>query len=221
MITENLKRTVIEPSEGLATACVIWLHGLGANGHDFIDIIPELELPANHTIRFVFPDAPHRAVSLNNGFLMPAWYDIFGLSADSKEDATGIQEAYETLSGLIHEQHSSSIAYNRIFLIGFSQGGALALYTATYFPKALGGVAGLSTYLPLQETIPYNRFEGAMPIFMAHGLSDRIVSLDLGEKSRTRLESLGYSLQWHTYPMVHTVCKEELVQLGQWISELI
>lgn len=221
MITENLKKIVIEPSSGQARSCVIWLHGLGANGHDFVDIIPELALPTNHNIRFIFPHAPKRAVTLNNGFIMPAWYDIFGLSASSQEDAPGIQDAYQILSGLIDEQYQGGIAYNRIVLVGFSQGGALALYTATQFPQPLAGVAGLSTYLPLQETIPNNRFENAVPVFMAHGLSDRIVSLELGEKSRARLQNLGYDVQWHTYPMLHTVCKEELVSLGQWMSELV
>ena len=217
MITEKLKKIVKEPKSAPATACVIWLHGLGANGNDFADIIPELGLPADHKIRFIFPHAPHQAVTINNGYHMPAWYDILGLSVHSQEDAQGIELAYHTLCDLIQNQHQEGIAYNHIFLIGFSQGGALALYTSLHFAHVLGGVAGLSTYLPLQHTISSSTTTAILPIFMAHGPRDPVVSLELGEKSLACLQKLGCTVEWHTYPILHNVSSQELTDLGQWI----
>ena len=226
MITEKLEKIVKDVQSEAATACVIWLHGLGSNGDDFADSIPDLKLQPDHKIRFIFPHAPRRPVTINRGLRMPAWYDIFALDSRSQEDAEGIEYSYEQMRVLIEEQHQIGIAYNRIFLIGFSQGGAISLYTGLNFPHALGGAAALSSYLPLQYKLKkriLSTDEAALntsfPIFMAHGLQDEVVTLDFGEKSRTLLDSLGFKVEWHTYSMAHTVSLEELKNLGQWLMK--
>lgn len=219
MITEKLEKIIQEPQSKPAQACVIWLHGLGASGKDFAYSIPHLHLPPDHKIRFIFPDAPRRAVTLNKGLRMPAWYDIFGLTAQSQEDAPGIEQAYHLISSLIEEQYQEGIPYHKIFLAGFSQGGALSLYTGLQFPQALGGVAALSSYLPLQYQIKKRALstpDRSLPIFMAHGKEDSIVSFSLGEKSYSLLESLGFKIDWHIYPILHNVCAQEMKDLGQW-----
>ena len=224
MITEKLEKIVKDVQSEEATACVIWLHGLGSNGDDFADSVPDLKLPTDHKIRFIFPHAPRRAVTLNRGLRMPAWYDIYGLDSRSQEDAEGIEYSYEQMRVLIEEQHQRGIAYNRIFLIGFSQGGAISLYTGLNFTPKLGGVAALSSYLPLQYKLKKRilstqeaALDTSLPIFMAHGLQDEVVTLDFGEKSRALLESLGFKVEWHTYGMTHTVSLQELNDLGQWL----
>lgn len=219
MITEKLE-SIVKDYPSTPNACVIWLHGLGASGNDFEGVIPDLNLPSDLAIRFIFPHAPHRGVSLAGGMQMRAWYDIFGLSAQSQEDAEGIELAYEQLSHLIEEQHQEGIPYNRIFLIGFSQGGALSLYTGLKFAHRLGGVAALSSYLPIQPRIKKHALEKkdfSLPIFMAHGQRDNVVTFDLGEKSKQVLESIGFEVQWHTYPILHNVSLEELQDLSQWL----
>lgn len=221
MITEKLEKIVKDVQTGPATACVIFLHGLGASGDDFAGSISELGLPNTHSIRFLFPHAPLRAVTLNRGYPMPAWYDILGLSAQSREDEQGVELAFHQISDLIEEQHQMGIPYNRIFVLGFSQGGALALYTGLHFPHLLGGVAALSSYLPLQlkarDKVLAGSAHKSLPIFMAHGQSDPVVAFSLGQKSKDLLNELGFKVEWHTYPIVHTVSSKELLDLGQFI----
>ncbi len=199
---------------------VIWLHGLGADGYDFIPIVPELKLN-DLPIRFIFPHAPTRPVTLNRGMLMPAWFDIHEISPAAKHDIAGILHAYQEISALIEAQHQQGIAYKNIALIGFSQGGALALYTALCFPELLAGVAGLSTFLPpipsLKEAIKISR---DLPIFLAHGTQDPIVPIEAGHMTEELLTSQGFNINWHTYPMTHQVCAQEIKDIGEWLQHI-
>lgn len=215
-----LKAIVTEPSS-TANASVIWLHGLGANGHDFASAIPSLGLPDDHAIRFIFPHAPEQPVSLNGGRPMPAWYDILGLGFGSGQDALGIRRAEGWIQELIAQEREQGILPDRIFIAGFSQGGALALHTGVRYPDRLGGIIALSTYLPLAETVEAERSAQNLdlPIWMAHGTLDPVVSFAMGQYSHQCLSELGYSIKWQTYPMPHTVCDEELQEIGCWIQE--
>lgn len=212
----------VEPSTQ-AKACVIWLHGLGADGHDFADIVPVLNLAAEHDIRFVFPHAPSRPVTINANMIMPAWFDIFGLDFHSKIDKEGIIFAEKAVQQLIEKQIQDNIPANRIFLVGFSQGGALALHTALRFEKTLAGVAGLSTYLPLHEDLGHKGAQAnkQLPIFLAHGKMDPVVPYWMGEQSQTALQTAGYNPTWHSYPIAHTVSIQECQDLGQWMTDIL
>ena len=219
---KSAESIILEPLAP-ATAAVIWLHGLGADGSDFVPIVPELRLPPTLSVRFVFPHAPMRPVTINNGYVMRAWYDIRGLSRSEAEDDAGIRDSQARVAALIGEQERSGIAAQRIVLAGFSQGGAIALQTALRYPSALGGVLALSTYLPLQaslaqEATPANRH---LPIFMCHGLRDPVLPLQLGEISRQALGALGYAVDWHTYPMEHSVCPAEIVDIAGWLQRVL
>ena len=197
---------------------IIWLHGLGADGSDFVPIADELELPV--AVRYVFPDAPMRPVTINGGLVMRAWYDIAAPSIDARQDATGIHASQSMLEDLIAREVKRGIARDHIFLAGFSQGGAVALHTALRQAVPLGGVLALSTYLPLAE----NANEEALaesrktPIFMAHGRGDPVIPYELGKNSRDALLGLGYAVEWHEYAMQHSVCGEELVDIGVWLA---
>jgi len=208
----------IEP-EGPADAAVVLMHGLGADGHDFETLVFELKLPSASAIRWVFPHAPIRPVTLNGGMPMRAWFDIIGLDRRSEEDEAGIRESAEGIRALVAREKERGVPADRIVLAGFSQGGAMALHTAVREPERLAGVVALSTYLPLAgvleaEAHPAN---AATPIFQAHGSDDPIVPLTLGEVSRDRLRAQGYDVDWHTYPMPHSVCGEEVADLREWL----
>ena len=196
---------------------VIWLHGLGADGHDFEPIVPELGLP--FAARFVFPHAPVRPVTINGGMAMRAWYDILGLDRSAAEDAAGIRASATAVTELIDHEIELGMPAERIVLAGFSQGGAIALQTALREPRRLGGVMALSTYLPLATTLAVERnvANAAVPIFMAHGQADNVLPLALGESSRRALEALDYRVEWHTYPIAHSVCFEEIVAIAAWL----
>lgn len=206
-----------------ADACVIFLHGLGADGTDFADVIPSLQLPEHHAIRFLFPHAPHIPISINGGMVMPGWYDILGLSLEDKHDEKGIKISEQSLITLMQSVMASGIAADRIILVGFSQGGALALHTALRFSQPLGGVAALSSYLPVDYLLPKEKHvaNDAIPIFMAHGSADPVVPMLMGLHARQTLENNGYTVDWHCYPMMHNVCLPELVDLGQWIGHCL
>jgi phospholipase/carboxylesterase len=197
---------------------VIWLHGLGADGHDFEPLVPELGL--RFPVRFVFPHAPVRPVTINGGMAMRAWYDILGFGRDVREDAAGIRASAAALSRLIDREVERGIPAERVVLAGFSQGGAVALHTALREPRALGGVVALSTYLPLAATLAQERSaaNAAVPILMAHGTDDPLLPLALAEASRRALEALGYAVDWQTYPMAHSVCLEEVSSIGAWLA---
>ena len=207
---------------GRPDAAVIWLHGLGADGHDFEPIVPELGLPAELRLRFVFPHAPVRPVTLNQGMRMRAWYDILQLGG-GPEDEAGIRASQKTIENLIAEERRRGIPASRIVLAGFSQGGAIALQTALRLPEPLAGVMALSTYLPLGAKFEAERSEAAraVPIFMAHGLYDDIIPLARAEQSRKALVGLGYPLEWHTYPMPHSVCAPEIADISAYLGKVL
>ena len=201
-------------------AAVIWLHGLGADGHDFEPIVPELGLAG--AVRFVFPHAPVRPVTLNAGMRMRAWYDIFQLGG-GPEDEAGIRASERLLQGLIAKELERGIKPARIVLAGFSQGGAIALQTALRYPERLAGLLALSTYLPLASRLETERGKANqdLPIFMAHGRFDDIIPLDRAQASRKRLEALGYAVEWHEYPMPHSVCPPEIAHIAAFLTRVL
>jgi len=199
-------------------AAVIWLHGLGANGHDFAGIIPQLNLPNELAIRFIFPHAPVRPITINQGYQMPGWYDLTSLSFDNEEDVAGINESSDAIRSLCQKQESLGIAAERIILAGFSQGGAIALHCGLNYPAPLGGIMALSTYLPHCCDLD-NESNRSMDIFMAHGRQDDVVSPHFGESSRQRLEKSGYDVKWNDYTMQHSVCPEEIRDIRDWLIQ--
>jgi phospholipase/carboxylesterase len=196
-------------------AAVIWLHGLGADGHDFEPIVPELRLAK--PVRFVFPHAPIQPVTINNGMRMRAWYDIFQFGS-GREDDKGIRASQKLVEKLIEEQ-----PVEKVILAGFSQGGAIVLQTALRHPKKLAGVMALSTYLPLAATLDAERHaaNAQIPIFMAHGQHDDIIPIQRAQASRDALQKLGYPVEWHDYPMPHSLCGEEVRDISAWLSRIL
>ncbi|WP_114969973.1 alpha/beta hydrolase [Rhodoferax ferrireducens] len=205
------------------TAAVIWLHGLGADGNDFAALVPELDLSACPPIRFVFPHAPSIPVTLNSGYVMPAWYDIFGADLVSRQDAAGIQKSDRAISLLIEHEISRGIPARNIVLAGFSQGCAMALHTGLRFPQRLAGIMALSGYLPLADSFAAERApaNADTPIFMAHGSMDPVVIPARGEASRDLLGQLGYAVQWHSYPMQHSVHPREVADLSAFLARVL
>lgn len=201
---------------------VIWLHGLGADGSDFVPVVPELGLPAAPAVRFIFPHAPHMPVTCNGGYVMRAWYDIISLDSNARRiDEAGIIASREAIRGLIEFEKSRGIPVDRIFIAGFSQGGAVAYTTALTHPEKLAGVIALSTYIPspallTEESAAANR---DTPIFAAHGTGDDVVSPALGLAARKLLVERGYIIDWHEYPMPHSVCLEEVQAIGRWLGK--
>ena len=212
---------IVLDSSSPPTFAVIWLHGLGADGHDFVPLVPELRLPESLAIRFVFPHARLRPVTINNGYVMRAWYDIKALAIDGVEDEAGIRESENELRRYIREQHDAGIATSRIVIAGFSQGGAIALHTVLRYPQRLAGVLALSTYLPLRNTLPSeaSRANKDVPILMCHGSRDPIVPIELGELSRDALRAQGHDVRWKTYPMQHEVCAAEISDIAAWLTD--
>ena len=200
---------------------IIWMHGLGADGHDFEPLVPELQ-PGLPALRFVFPHAPVRPVTINNGYAMRAWYDIAGIDRRSAEDFKGISESAEAIGGLIHREHARGINSDRILLAGFSQGGAMALHLATRHPDTFAGIIALSCYLPLARDFAKvrNTANLATPIFMAHGTQDPVVPYMLADESRQLLEGAGYRLEWHDYAMPHSLCEPEVTDLRSWLRRV-
>jgi len=205
------------------TATVIWLHGLGADGHDFVPLVPELQLPAALSVRFIFPHAPHQPVTVNNGYVMRAWYDIKGRALQAEQDATGIHASEQLVRHLIQTELDAGIAAQRVVIAGFSQGGAIALHTALRYPQRLAGVMALSTYLPLHDTLAgeASAANRDVPILMCHGKQDPVVPLPLGEQSRDLLRSLGYALDFRTYDMPHSVCIDEVRDISAWLTRVL
>ena len=201
-------------------ASVIWLHGLGADGYDFAPVVDMLNLAQ---VRFILPHAPSMAVTRNNGYVMPAWYDLYAPSELQQEDLTGITRSALYLSSLIENEINRGVACNQIVLAGFSQGGAIALHSATRYPKKLAGVLALSTYFPLKATLAKEAHTANLstPIFMAHGRTDEINSLDRALGSRLSLQESGFTVQWHEYAMAHSVCAEEINDIRLFLTELL
>ena len=215
---ETADAVVLAPATP-ATASVIWLHGLGADGHDFVPIVPELKLPANPGIRFVFPHAPVRAVTLNMGMRMRAWYDIKTLTAEGRADEPGLRESLARLDALIAAERALGIESRRIVIAGFSQGGAVALHGALRHPEPLGGILALSCYLPLQAVLANELAEvnRQTSILMCHGQFDPVLPLALGLAACNWLRAAGYRVEWKEYPMQHQVCLPEIQDVAAWL----
>ena len=214
----------IEIETGSApSASVVWLHGLGADGNDFVPVVKELRLPSQFRVRFVFPHAPMMPVTINNGYVMRAWYDVTFDGLDRRPDARGIVASQTAIEALLAREKARGIASDRIVLAGFSQGGAITLQAGLRHGESLAGLMVLSSYLPLPETLaaeaaPAN---AQTPIFMAHGAYDDIIPVARAEQSRQALQALGYPVQWHTYPMPHSVCAEEIGAISAFLQAVL
>jgi phospholipase/carboxylesterase len=217
-VTTPLETVEIETGPA-PKASIVWLHGLGADGHDFEPIVPELAI-AGLPLRFVFPHAPSRPVTLNGGMSMPAWFDVLGLERGTVQDERGIREMEERVRELIRRENDRGVPSHRILLVGFSQGGALALHTGLRYPERLGGLVGLSTFLPLDWTVAGEAHAAnrRTPVFLAHGSHDPLVAPELGAAGRDLLARHGYDVAWRTYPMPHAVCAEEIADIRAWIA---
>jgi len=202
-------------------ASVIWLHGLGADGNDFAPIVPEIRLPAS-AIRFVFPHAPVQPVTINGGMRMRAWYDITD-GAIRREDERGVRASQVSIEALIAREKKRGTKAERLVLAGFSQGGAIALHTGLRHPERIAGIMALSTYVPVGEKLSAEASTAnrRVPIFMAHGTHDPVIPLNRAEQSRALLESLGYPVEWREYGMPHSVCPEELADIGAWLGKVL
>lgn len=222
MSAPGLETVELEP-DGPADAAVVWMHGLGADARDFESLVPELQLAAAPAVRFVFPNAPVRPVTINGGQRMRAWYDVAGFDRRSPQDERGIRESGEAILGLVRRERERGIAAHRVVIAGFSQGGALALFCALRCPERLAGVVALSTYLPLADTLPAEAHAASagLRVFMAHGRFDPIVPSAMGESSRRQLEALGCAVDWHSYPMPHSVCAEEVADLRRFLLSVL
>ena len=205
---------------------VIWLHGLGADGHDFEPIVPELRLPDSLPLRFVFPHAPVRPVTINGGMAMRAWYDILSLAPDGRADETGVRESSAMLVALIEREKSRGIDSSKILLAGFSQGGAIAIHTAMRLSEKIAGLMALSTWMPLTSKFQSEVVDvpgvgdTSMPIFMAHGSFDPVLPVQMGQASAELLRDSGFAVEWHEYPMAHQVCIEEINDVRNWMLSI-
>jgi len=199
------------------SASVIWLHGLGADGHDFEPIVPELRLPDTLPLRFVFPHAPVRPVTLNGGMAMRAWYDIISLDRNGPVDAAGINESSALLESLIAREEQRGINPGRIVLAGFSQGGAIAINTVLRSGRKLAGLMALSTWLALPETLQADSVDASTPVFMAHGRFDPMIPMQYGRSAADALVDAGFDVDWHDYPMAHAVCPQEIDDIRNWL----
>ncbi len=221
----RLPETLEVETASAPSASVIWLHGLGADGHDFEPIVPELGLAGDVAVRFVFPHAPYRPVTINGGYVMRAWYDMLPAPSGFTDDADHILESEQGLRGLIARETGRGIATDRIVLAGFSQGGAIALHTGLRYPQRLGGILALSTYVPIPEAISPGGQSPApiagLPVFLAHGDRDPLIPRPLAEASRELLQGTGVKLEWHAYAMEHTVNLEEIADIGRWLGGLL
>lgn len=214
----NLETIIIETSQPIQQS-VIWLHGLGADGHDFAPIVPELNIP---NTRFIFPHAPHQAITMNNGYEMRAWYDLYGLTLQTKQDEAGMRAMQQEIESLIEAEIKQGISADKIVLAGFSQGGAMAFFTGLRYPKKLAGILALSTYVSLKEKLAdeAHKANKNTPIFMAHGSFDSIITLDTCLVSRRLLEDLDYRIEWHEYPMPHSVCSKEIEDIARFLKQV-
>ena len=213
---------IIEP-DSAHTASIIWLHGLGADGHDFETIVPELRLPGAMGIRFIFPHAPKRPVTINGGMIMRAWYDIKNINLRQTEDADAINASGELLHNFIEAELAQGIASKRIIIAGFSQGGAIALHAALRYSSPLAGVLALSTYLPLPDRLSdeAHAAQKHTPIMMAHGTLDPVIPVNQGKTSANQLEQAGYRIDWHEYMIQHMLCPEEIDDIRRWICDTL
>jgi phospholipase/carboxylesterase len=205
------------------SAAVIWLHGLGADGHDFEPVVPEIVARGERAWRFIFPHAPVRPVTVNGGMSMRAWYDIVGFDRSAPADLKGFQETDGLVRELIQRESGRGIAAARIVLAGFSQGGAVTLYSGLRYPERLAGLLALSCYLPLASELAAERAQAnlGVPVFLAHGTDDPVLPLALGASAREALSGLGYPVEWHQYPMPHAVCQPEIADIRQYLRRVL
>ncbi len=213
---------VVEPSEA-PQACVIWLHGLGADGGDFEPVVPQLAAGITRRTRFIFPHAPLQAVTINGGAQMRAWYDIAEMDLERRVDGEGVKNSAENIAALLEEQHHLGIPYEKMILAGFSQGGAIALHLGLRLQQRLAGIMALSTYITMPDALESecSQANAATPIFLAHGSQDPMVPLAASENARQLLRTLGYRPNCHTYPMAHAVCAEELRDISCWLEDVL
>lgn len=209
------------PNNTAVDAAVIWLHGLGADGNDFAPIVPQLRLPNSFGIRFVFPHAPSIPVTINNGFVMPAWYDIKQLDVDRHVDEDQLKQSARWVHDLIDREIEREVSPDRIIVAGFSQGGAVAFEAALTYPRTLAGIMALSTYFATATSIEINPVQNTLPILICHGSHDPVVPESLGRKSVATLQNLGFNPEYESYPMEHAVCAEEIQLMGGWISRAL
>jgi phospholipase/carboxylesterase len=221
-VTDLLETVEIETAPA-PQAAVLWMHGLGADGHDFEPIVPELNLSATLPVRFVFPHAPLRAVTINAGMVMRAWYDVRDAGGERREDAAGVRASGERIEALVARERSRGVPADRIVLAGFSQGGAMALHTGLRHGERLAGILALSCFLPLADTLaaeasPANR---DTPIFLAHGTQDPLIPFARARRAQAMLEGLGYRVEWREYAMPHAVCAEEIADIAGWLRRVL
>lgn len=204
-------------------ASVVWLHGLGADGNDFVPIVNELGLPPDWRVRFVFPHAPMMPVTINGGYVMRAWYDVSFDGIEKRHDEAGIRRSQLAVEALLAREKARGVAAGRIVLAGFSQGGAMTLHTGLRHAERLAGLMVLSSYLPLAHALAAERAaaNAGTPIFMAHGEDDAVISIELAERSVAQLRDQGYAVDWHAYPMEHSVCLEEIAHVGAWLRRVL
>lgn len=221
--TEILQCIEQEPASGDALAAVIWLHGLGATAHDFESVPPQLGLPADLPVRFIFPQAPSIPVTLNYGMIMPAWYDIRSLGGERNQDVEGIRRSERQVRALIEREVARGVPHSKIIVGGFSQGGAVSLHTGLRHGQRLAGIMVLSAYLLLADETRDERLEANadVPIFMAHGTHDPMVPFAMAERSRDALLAMDYEVEWNAYPMAHQVCLEEIDAIGAWLRRVL
>lgn len=208
---------------GPPQACILWLHGLGADGNDFSPIVPELNLPAEHRVRFVFPHAPLRPITINRGYIMRGWYDVTDATFNEDHDLSGIRASTAAIHDRIASEIARGIPSRRIVLAGFSQGGCIALHAGLSYPHPLAGILALSTYTvtsgdPEWTAAPAN---ASTPVFMAHGIQDTVIPRRFGERSAAVLRERGYSVEWHSYPIAHSVCPAEVADIAAWLRRVL
>lgn len=224
MSSELLPCERIEP-DGEARAAVVWMHGLGADGHDFVPIVPELRLPASLGVRFVFPHAPRIPVTVNMGMVMPAWFDVVGLDFRRQPDLAGVERSADAIAALVERERRAGIPSERVCLAGFSQGGAMALHAGLRHPERLAGLVALSSFFATaedaQDRSAHAPANAALPVFQAHGALDPMVPIERGRAAYDRLVELGHDVEWHEYPMQHQVCLEEIRALGAWLARVL
>lgn len=219
MTHSALERITIEPKQS-ATACVIWLHGLGDSGDGFAPVVPMLGLPANHTIRFVFPHAPEQPVTINQGYIMRSWYDIKSMDLHNRADMEGVLASEQKIHALIQEQINSGISAENIVIAGFSQGGVISLFTGLRYPEKLAGILALSCYLPSADKLPEDCHSAnkTTAILQNHGEQDDVVPVSAGKVAHQLLKDAGYKTTWQSYPMPHSVLPEQLTAIGKWLK---
>ena len=222
-MSKYLDAVIVEhnPANKAINRAVIWLHGLGASGHDFEPVVPQLGLDADMAVRFIFPHAPNRPVTINGGMVMPAWYDILEMSLERKVDVNQIEESAQQIEDLIAREVERGVKPEHIVIAGFSQGGAVAYHVALGYLQRLAGLMTLSTYLATNDNISYSDANKDMPILIEHGTHDPVVPAILGEQAKQLLSEKGYNVAYHTYPMAHQVCMPQIQNIGKWLNKVL